>query len=102
MVRNICGKERALIYRFAAETGLQANEICMLIVSDFDLSAIVVRIRAKNSKNRCAADVPLRSDTAAVLKEHFKGKLTVAGAFKMPPKGHDVRMLQKGRYFLCG
>ena len=93
-VRNICGAERALIYRFAAETGLRANEIRTLIVSDFDFSMCTVHIRAKNSKNRCEANVPLRADTAAKLKEHCKDKLPVASAFKMPPKGHEVRMLR--------
>ncbi len=94
MVRNICGPERALVYKFAVETGLRANEIRTLIVSDFDLSALIVHIRAKNAKNRHVADIPLRMDTADLLKKHFKGKLPLAKAFKMPPKGHEVRMLR--------
>ncbi len=94
MVRNICGQERALIYKFATETGLRANEIRTLLVSDFDLSALTVQVRAKNAKSRRAASIPLRNDTAEMLKEHFKGKLPAVAAFKVPPKGHEVRMLR--------
>jgi integrase len=64
IVRNIEGKERALIYKFAAETGLRANEIRTLVVSDFDLVEQTVHIKAKNSKNRREATVPLRIDTS--------------------------------------
>jgi len=94
IVRNIEGKERALIYKFAAETGLRANEIRTLVVSDFDLVEHTVHIKAKNSKNRREATVPLRIDTSLQLKDHFKGKLPTAPAFKMPANRHEVRMLR--------
>lgn len=84
---GIPGPERALLYRLAAETGLRRNELGTLLVSDLDLADpdhAAVRARAKNTKNRRDAHLPLRADLAAALRAHVREKLPAARVFKQP------------------
>ncbi len=75
------GYERYLLYRFAAETGLRANEIRSLKVGSFDFKNCTVKVEAGYSKRRRQDAIPLRPDTGAELKEFFKGKLPTVKAF---------------------
>jgi len=75
------GYERSLLYRFAAESGLRANEIRHLKVRDFDFETLRVTTKAGYSKRRREDVQPLRADTAALLKEFFMGKLPDVKAF---------------------
>jgi len=75
------GYERYLLYRFAAETGLRANEIRSLRVGSFDFENCTVTVKAAYSKRRRQDAIPLRPDTATELKEFFKGKLLTVKAF---------------------
>lgn len=92
---QISGAERAMIYRFASETGFRAGEIRQLKVSDFDLDQQSVILSGKYTKNGKDALIPLRSDTALRLKEHFRGKLPKVNAFNLPSKYNMADMLRK-------
>ncbi len=75
------GYERYLLYSFAAETGLRANEIRNLRVGSFDFKSCTVKVKAGYSKRRRQDAISLRADTAAELKEFFKDKLPTVKAF---------------------
>jgi len=78
---GMSGYERSLIYRFAAETGLRANEIRKLKAGDFDFDSLSVTVKAGYSKRRREDTQSLRQDTAALLKEFLKDKMPRAKAF---------------------
>ena len=69
------GYERALLYKVAAETGLRANELRSLKVSSFDFEASTVKVRCSYTKNKNKAEISLRPDTTAELKNFFAGRL---------------------------
>ena len=68
------GPGRAMLYRFAVETGLRANEQRTLKVSSIDFDGCAVTVEAAYSKHRRQDTIPLRPDTAAQLKKFVKGK----------------------------
>ena len=49
---GMIGYERAMLYRFAAYTGLRANEIRNLTASSFDFDNCTVKVKAAYSKRR--------------------------------------------------
>jgi integrase len=53
------GYERALLYCFAAYTGLRANEIRNLTASSFDFDNCTVKVKAAYSKRRREDILPL-------------------------------------------
>jgi len=73
------GYERALLYRLAAESGLRANELRSLKVSSFHFKNLTVS--TTRTKNKKAAVLPLRGDTAAELGTYLAGKTPSATAF---------------------
>ena len=85
-VHGVPGLERAMIYRLAAETGLRAGEIKSLQRQSFDLdgSPPTVTVHAGYSKHRREDVLPLRPDTAAVLRQFLAGRLPEAPAFRVP------------------
>jgi integrase len=80
------GPERALLYQVAIETGLRAGELRSLTVSSFDLDNCTVCLEAEHSKHRREDILPLRVDTAELLKTFLGGKLPIALAFRVPDK----------------
>ena len=86
--RGISGEERVLVYRVALETGLRWSEIRSLKVRNFDLNwnRPTVTVEAAYSKHRREDILPLRGDTAEVLREHLRGRLPQAPAFSI---SHD-------------
>ncbi len=86
--RRIPGKERALIYLLANETGLRAGEIRQLKISDFDFEKLTLNVRGEVSKNRKSALLPLRKNTAAIVYDHVKQKFPSSEAFNMPAQPH--------------
>jgi len=86
--RGISGKERALIYLIANETGLRANEIRTLAKSDFDFDNQTLTVRDSNAKNRKAAILPLKKSTAQRIKEHLSYALPKSLAFNVPAQPH--------------
>ena len=93
-VMGISGPERALLYRLACESGLRLNELRTLQVSSFDLEACTVNVRAAYSKRRRYDTLPLKPETALLLKDFLKGKLPQARALKVPSRGHEAEMLR--------
>jgi integrase len=75
------GRERSLLYRFCAETGLRANEARNLTAGDFDLDGLTVRVCAGYSKHRETDTVPLREELTEALRGHLTGKLPTGKAF---------------------
>lgn len=75
------GGERYLLYRFAIETGLRANEIRNLTVGDFDFNNRTVTVQAGSSKHRRQDVQALKSDTAKLLKEFLMNKTLNTRAF---------------------
>ncbi len=92
---KIEGRNRALLYRFAVETGFRASEIRALIVKDFDLVNRLVRLSGKYTKNNKDAVLPLKPETCDFLKESFKTKTPKTEAFAMPHPCSVVRMFRK-------
>ena len=86
--------KRALLYRFAAQSGFRANEIRCLTVASFDFDNQLVTLDGKYTKNGRAATLPLRSDTAVMLKDLFANKLPHADAFRLPGKYNMADMLR--------
>ena len=89
---GIPGPEREVVYRVALETGLRAGELRSLKVSSFDLKGnpATVTVSARDSKHRREDVLPLRPDTAAILRDRLKGKLPAALALSVPPRATEM------------
>ncbi len=78
--------ERALVYRFAATTGLRRGELEHLTVPDVNPEEGVVRVRASVAKSRAEQVVPLPREVAEVWtawrREH---RPTDSGGKALPP-----------------
>jgi len=86
------GESRYWLYRLAMETGLRSAELRSLTRSSFRLEGDEpnVWLSADSTKNRKAADLPLRTETAEELRG-FMGKLhPAAAAFPTMPPSYDV------------
>jgi len=91
------GTERALLYRVAVETGYRAGELRSLTKESFDLDTDrpTVRLRAASSKGRRRSVLPLRPDTASLLRAHLASKLPTAPAFhNMPDFRRTAKMIR--------
>ena len=86
--RGIPGRERSLIYLLANESGLRANEIRQLKISDLDFEALTLEVRPEIAKGRKFAVLPLRASTAAMIQEHTKHRLSASRVFNMPAQPH--------------
>ncbi len=78
---SISGRERALIYRLAVESGLRLNEIRTLKTEDFDFVRCTVTVQDSNEKARRGATLPLRAATAALIQDFLGNKTPQARAF---------------------
>ena len=86
-VQYVEGFERSLIYRFAALTGLRANEISTLRVYCFDFSEHpTVTVEAAFSKHRKKDTVPLPFEIIPRLQALIADKKSDDIAFRMPKK----------------
>jgi len=94
--RSMDGPERSLLYRLALETGLRASELKSLTRADFDLGAEhpTVTVRAAYTKNRREDTLPLKPQTALLLRRHLFSKLPQAKAFSIPESSRTARMLR--------
>jgi integrase len=94
---GLTGDERAVVYRFAYETGLRPGQLRALTVADFNLAADppTVRTAARYVKRRREHTQVLRPGLAADLRERFASKLPAAAAFKLPSKWHMAEMLRR-------
>ncbi len=94
--QGVSGRERALLYRTALETGLRANELRTLKVSALDLEATppTLRVEAGQSKNRKEATLPLRPALAMKLRDHCAMKLPNAPVFSLGRWTRTAEMLK--------
>ncbi len=90
------GKERALLYRLAVETGLRAGELRSLTGASFDLKATspTVTVEAAYSKRRRKDVLPLRADTARLLRAWLRTRLPSSRAFNLPTQNPLREALQ--------
>jgi len=86
------GYQRSLVYLFACESGLRANEIRTLQVSSFDFKHNTLTVIAGHSKHRREDVLSMRPETAALLQEFFqeRNKLPNASAFNIPSRTADM------------
>ncbi len=93
---GMTGEQRYWLYPLAVETGLGSNELRSLTRASFELSGTepVVSLPASATKNRKAATLPLRLDTARELSVFLGTKLPTAEVFKMPRPEKVVIMLR--------
>ena len=84
---QVSGPERALIYRFASETGLRADEIRGLTRAAFELDTLPYHVKVPSglTKNRKEAKIGLRPELAELLREHLQRKAPAAQALNVPP-----------------
>ena len=92
-LRFIPGDERLLLYQFAIETGLRANEIRTLTRKGFDFDLSKVKVTKKHTKNKKVATLPLKPETAKAIEEFSRYKTPTAPVFKVPQHGLST-MLQ--------
>ncbi len=83
---GMTGHQRAMLYRFAVETGLRAKECKSLKVCSFDFTNRTVTVMSTNTKNKKEAVLPLRPDTASELQSFVAGKMPSVQVFNMPYK----------------
>ena len=85
---GMTGSDRAMLYRFAVETGLRADELRRLRVADFDFGGRTVTVRPKpgqpRPKVREIAHQPIRADTAEEMMKLWSGRDPVGPAFRVP------------------
>lgn len=73
---RIRGRDRAVLYRLAAYTGLRASELASLTPASFDLQSTppTVTIEAANAKARRRESLPLHDHVASFLREWLSGR----------------------------
>ena len=94
-IYGLSGYQRFILYRFASETGFRTAEIQALKVKDFDFVNGIVTLSGEHTKNSKDAAIPLKNETAAILKEYFSGKMSNVQAFKLPYVGNLAAMIRK-------
>jgi len=70
------GRERALVYKLAVLTGCRRGEIESLTVGSLDLGAGILRLRPQDTKNGEPAELPLRADLVADLRDWMELRRT--------------------------
>jgi len=93
---RMSGEARHWLYKLAAETGLRSNELRHLTAGCFTLHGPEpsVSVEAATAKNRKAAVLPLRPDTADGLRGFLAGKAPAAPVFKLPRPETVVAMMR--------
>jgi integrase/recombinase XerD len=94
--RGIDGRDRAMLYRVAALTGLRLAELRSLTVASFALAdnPPTLTVKAAYSKRRREDTLPIRDELADALRDYFAGKLPTAGAFRTPARQHASIMFR--------
>ncbi|MBI5865340.1 MAG: tyrosine-type recombinase/integrase [Planctomycetes bacterium] len=92
---GMSGEARFWLYTLAVESGLRSAELRSLTRASFDLGENpTVTVAAKDAKNRTAATLPLRRETADGLRKFLADKLPAASVFKLPRPEQVVEMLR--------
>ncbi len=94
--RGITGRQRAMVYRVAVETGLRAGELRNLKRSSFDLDGQppTVTVEAAYSKHRREDVLPLRGDTVTILARFLQAATPQEKAFPMPSRQHLAKIFR--------
>ena len=87
---GMSGYERFLLYKLAIETGLRRNELKSLTVGSFDFDKLTVKVEAGYSKYRREDILPLRHETASILKSFFTGKTPGVKVFNIQKRIADM------------
>jgi integrase len=90
---KLSGEDRALLYRFAIETGLRADEIRSLTRLSFDFERRTVSVASTDTKNKKPAVLPLKVTMVEDIKEKVRNLLPTVAVFRVPE--NSARMLQK-------
>lgn len=90
------GRERALLYTLAVESGLRMSEIRSLRRLSFDFAAdpASVHLDAADTKGKQAADIILFPETARALRAFLEGREPQDAAFNMPHPANIVVMFR--------
>jgi integrase len=93
--QGLSGRERALVYRLAIETGLRAAEVASLSVRSFALDgdSPTVTVHARSSKRRREDVLPLKLDTACAMGELLRGRMPSARAFGLGKSWRPAEMV---------
>ena len=91
------GGARALLYAFAAGTGLRRGELSRVRWTDLDLEGAEVRIPAASAKARRDENVPLRSDLIAALVKRRAGLSPEEGSARLfsPASFPEIRTFRR-------
>jgi integrase len=90
IVSGLTGTSRALLYRFAVETGLRAAEIRALTIASFDLDAGTLTLRATETKRRRETVMPLATATVDWLRPVLVNRPPQQRAFRVPNKPAEM------------
>lgn len=88
-VLEITGRERALLYNAALETGLRASELASLTANSFnlnDLDNATVTVKAAYSKHRADDVIPIRRELAELIAGRIASMTPKAKVFRLPDK----------------
>lgn len=93
---GMTGAARYWLYRLAVETGLRSGELRSLTRASFKLDDAEphVWLPGDDTKNREPAELPLRAETVAGLREHLAELAPAARVFAMPRPENVVKMLR--------
>jgi integrase len=93
---GLTGRERSLVYRLSAEPGLRASELRSLTRASFTFGRKLasVTVEAGNSKRRRRDELPMRADTAALVRDHVAHKSPNAQAFNLTTSDETANMLR--------
>ena len=94
---HMSGLQRAALYHLAMETGLRSSELRSLTKAsfDFDSDPPTVTVEAAYSKRKRRDVMPLRRETADVLRPFLATLTPATPVFKMPSKHHVAGLLLK-------
>lgn len=88
--QKITGYERYLIYRLALETGLRANEIRTLTVSDVNFIGHTITLKPQNEKSGKGSQIPLEEELSELLRQFSINKHPNAIMLNVPSKTSDM------------
>ncbi|HET6240478.1 MAG TPA: site-specific integrase, partial [Arthrobacter sp.] len=89
------GPMRALFYRLAVETGLRSGELRSLTRGSFEFGGSpTVTVEAAYAKNRRQDTLPLRPETAALVRAHVATLAPAAPLFRLPHPDTMIDMLR--------
>ena len=88
VLMGMAGRDRAMLYRLAAETGFRASELASLVPESFvlDSNPPLVVVEAASTKNSKTANQPIRPELANLLRPWIADKPPGRPVFKIPEK----------------